>query len=396
MRNQYIVLPEGLSFSKVFSVKPEPVTTLWYFLHSIPDPRRAQGRRHALSVVLVLALLALCSGHISYEAMEEWAKNYQYLLEERLPFLAGHTPDAATFHRVFSRLDVLVFEEILGAWLQTVVSTEKGEGIAIDGKTVSGTGIHIVAAFTHKIQSVLFEMGTDAKGKELVIGPQVLDMIPVKNHIITGDAMFTQRKICEQISEKGGGYVFTVKGNQEKLEEDIRLFFNDPPFKTELQTNTQIDCWKGRKEKRIVKMSSDAELLSYLNWPRVTSIWECTREVTKKGVTSIETAIGIASFPKELQNLATAENLNQYIRGHWSIENGLHRTRDVSFHEDKATIRKGKAPQVMAALKNLVVSIFHRATVRSFPSAFRRFAAKPEELLNFLGLPKIQRAYFYV
>src|SRR5438105_3452188 len=115
MYSQYIVLPEGLSFSKVFSVKPEPVTTLWYFLHSIPDPRRAQGRRHSLSVVLVLALLALCSGHISYEAMEEWAKNYQHLLKKRLPFLAGHTPDAATFHRVFSRLDVLVFEEILGA-----------------------------------------------------------------------------------------------------------------------------------------------------------------------------------------------------------------------------------------------------------------------------------------
>jgi predicted transposase YbfD/YdcC len=239
-------------------------------------------------------------------------------------------------------------------------------------------------------------MGTDTKGKELVIGAKVLAMIPVKNHIITGDAMFAQKKICEQISEKGGGYVFTVKGNQGKLEEDIRLFFNDPPFKTKLQSNTQIDCWKGRKEKRIVKMSSDAELLSYLNWPKITNIWECTRQVTRKGVTRIETAIGIASFPKALQNLATAENLNQYIRGHWSIENGLHRTRDVSFHEDRATIRKGKAPQIMAALKNLVVSIFHRATVRSFPAAFRRFAAKPEELLNFLGLPEIQKAYLYV
>src|SRR6266480_4172899 len=98
MRSQYIVLPEGLSFSKVFSVKPEPVTTLWYFLHSIPDPRRAQGKRHPLPIVLLLALLALCSGHTSYQAMEEWCKNYQDLVEKQLSFLAKHTPDAATFH----------------------------------------------------------------------------------------------------------------------------------------------------------------------------------------------------------------------------------------------------------------------------------------------------------
>lgn len=395
MRSQYTVLPEGLSYSPVFSVKPEPVTTLWYFLHSIPDPRRAQGKRHKLPVVLLLSILALCSGHNSYQAMEEWAKNYQDLLREQLPFISGHMPDAATFHRVFAGLDILVFEEVLANWLQTIVPTELGEGIALDGKTVGGTGIHIVAAFTHKIQSVLFEMGTDIKGKELVVGPKVIEKIPVKNHIVTGDAMFAQRKICEQITDRGGGYVFTVKGNQEKLEEDIRLFFNDPPFKTHLQTNTQIDCWKGRREKRTLRMSDSKELISYLNWPGLTNIWECTREVKRKGTTTTETAVGIASLPEELKRLATAENLNQYVRGHWSIENSLHRTRDTAFHEDKAAIRKGKAPQVMAALKNLVISIFHRATVRSFPTAFRRFAAKPEELFTFLGLHSVQNAYIY-
>lgn len=392
MCSQYIVLPESLSFSSVFSVKPEPVTTLWYFLHSISDPRRPQGTRHSLPVVLLLALLALCSGYHSYQAMEEWCKNYQSLLEKQLEFLAGHTPDAATFHRVFARIDVSAFEEVLSNWLQTVVPTEDGEGIAIDGKTISGTGVHLVAAFSHTLQSVLFEIGTDTKGKELVLAPEVLDKISVKDHIVTGDAMFTQRKVCEQILKKGGGYVFTVKGNQERLEQDIRLFFADLPFKTALQTNTTIDCWKGRKEKRSLRMSSDSQVLSYLKWPGLTHIWECVREVTRNGIPSREVAVGIASLPKEY---ASTEKLNQYIRGHWSIENSLHRTRDVSFHEDKATIRKGKAPQVMAALKNLVISIFHRATVRSFPTAFRRFAAHPEELFHFLGLPSVQKAYIY-
>jgi predicted transposase YbfD/YdcC len=391
MYSQYIVLPEGLSFSKVFSVKPEPVTTLWYFLHSIPDPRRAQGRRHPLPVILVLALLALCSGHTSYQAMEEWTDNYQDVLSNELPFLAGHTPDAATFHRVFTRLDVEIFEEILGNWLQQIIPHEHGEGIAIDGKTISGTGIHIVAAFTHKLQAVLFEQGTDTKGKELVIGPEVLKRIPLKNHIVTGDAMFTQRKICEQIMQGGGGYIFTVKGNQEKMEQDISLFFMDIPFGEAVQTDTNIVWWKGRREKRTVRMSSDPQLLSYLKWPGITHVWECTREITRKNETTIEVAIGIASFPQAVQKRATAKELNQYLRGHWGIENGLHRTRDVSFHEDKATIRKGKAPQIMAALRNLVISILHRGTVRSFTTAFRRFAAHPEELFQFLGLTEVAK-----
>jgi predicted transposase YbfD/YdcC len=391
MYSQYIVLPEGLSFSKVFSVQPEPVTTLWYFLHSIPDPRRAQGRRHSLPVILVLALLALCSGHTSYQAMEEWAGNYQELLSRELPFLASHTPDAATFHRVFTRLDVGIFEEILGNWLQRIIPQEKGEGVAIDGKTISGTGIHIVAAFTHKLQSVLFEIGTEEKGKEIVIGPEVLKSISLKDHIITGDAMFTQRKISEQIVQGKGGYVFTVKGNQPQAEETIKLYFSDLPWQAPIQNNTMVTYWKGRREKRIMRMSDDPQLLSYINWPGLTHVWECTREIKRKGGTTTEVAIGFASFPKELEILATAEKLNQYLRGHWGIENGLHRTRDVTFHEDKATIRKGKAPQVMAALRNLVISILHRGTVRSFKAAFRRFAAHPEEMFQFLGLTNVTK-----
>lgn len=392
MYSQYTVLPKRLSYSPVFSVKPACVSSLWFFLHTLSDPRRPQGTRHELSVILLLALLALCCGYTSYQAMHEWSVNYQELLAEQCSLLAGHTPDAATFYRVFSRLDVQAFEEILGNWLQTIMPLEKGEGIAIDGKTISGTGVHLVSAFTHKLQAVLFEKGTDSKGKELVIGPQVIEHIPVKNHIITGDAMFAQKKICEQIVKRGGGYVLTVKGNQEILEENIRLFFKDVPFQTTIEKNVMIDWWKGRKEKRTVRMSRDEQVLSYLAWPGITHIWECTREVVRDGITTKEVAVGIASL---LPEYATAEKLNRYIREHWSIENGLHRTRDVIFHEDKTTIRNKSSAQIMAALKNVVISIFHRATVRAIPTAARRFAAHPEELFELLGLKEVQKAYVY-
>ena len=118
----------------------------------------------------------------------------------------------------------------------------------------------------------MFEQGTDIKGKELVVGPEVLKNITVRDHIVTGDALFAQRSLCELITKRKGGYVF---------------------------------------------------------------------------------------------------------------------------REDHGTIRKGSAPQAMAALRNLVISIFHLGTVRSFPKAQRRFAAKPSELFAFLGLTEVQKQYVY-
>ncbi len=89
---KYIVLSEKSAYSKVFSVKPEPITTLWFMLHQIDDPRRPQGKRHDLPLVLCLAILAICCGCESYQAMEEWSDNYQDLLKQLVPFLSRHTP----------------------------------------------------------------------------------------------------------------------------------------------------------------------------------------------------------------------------------------------------------------------------------------------------------------
>jgi len=387
---KYIVLPEKSAYSKIFSVKPEPISSLWSMLHTVSDFRRAQGKRHDLPVVMTLAILALCCGHLSYTAMEEWCENYQEMIKVHIPFLAGHMPVASTFHRVFRELDSAAFEEILGAWLQRIVPSEKGEGIGIDGKSLHGTSFHLVSAFTHAACFVLFQMGTETKGKELVVGPQVLKYITVRDHVITADALFAQRTFCKLIKTDGGGYVIRVKGNQETLEKDIRLFFTDPPFGTNIKSYTTIDRWKGQKEKRVVSVSSDPALISYLNWPGLTHIWQMKKTVTRKGkIISDEVSVGIARLPIEIiGSREISQAVSEYIRGHWGIEIRLHRTRDNVFNEDHGTIRCGNGPQVMAAIRNLVISIFHRGTVRSFTSAMRRFAAKPNELFDFLGLAK--------
>jgi len=396
MFSKYIVLPKGLSYSSIFSVRPEPVMTLWYTLHTVLDHRRGQGKRHDLPTLLTLAILALCSGHISYLAMQEWCENYQERIKEQVSFLAGHMPDSSTFHRVFANLDVIAFEEIVGNWLQAITPLEKGEGIGLDGKSLHGTNLHLVSAFAHLARAVLFEQGTDIKGKELVVGPEVLTHITIKDRVVTGDALFAQRTLCEQIEKAKGGYVFRVKGNQDTLEKNIRLFFTDPPFQVNIQKHTTIDRWKGVKEVREVRVSTDPQLITYLSWPGVTHVWEMKKTVVKNGEKTVTISVGITRIPPGiLDKEKAAEQISGYIRGHWGIENRLHRQRDVVFNEDKSTIRKGHAPQTMAILRNIVTSIFHRGTVRNFKSAMRKFAAEPEELFNFLGLKSAQKAYVY-
>ena len=185
-----------------------------------------------------------------------------------------------------------------------------------------------------------------------------------------------------------------MKGNQDTLEKNIRLFFKELPFQSKIRTQTTVDRWKGQKETREVRVSED--LTEYLSWPGLTHVWEMQKTVTKKGTTIVTTSVGIARIPEEIQNVGKeAEQIAGLIRGHWGIENRLHRTRDVTFNEDKSTIRKGHAPQTMAILKNIVTSLFHRGTVRSFPAAMRRFAANPEELFDFLGLTTIQKTQVY-
>ncbi len=382
----------SLKSSPVFLIEPAPVTSLWYFLHQVSDPRRAQGTRHPLPTVLILALLAIACGADSFQAIAEWAVNYQHQLREKVPFLAFHTPDKSTFHRVFTKLDTESFEVALGSWIQTITHLEKGEGIALDGKTTAKDSLHLVAALSHQAKSVLFQAATDTKGKELILAPQILERVSVKDHIITADALHAQKKFCETIYLKGGGYVIVVKGNQEKLLEDLKLFFETPPPQSEIETYQTLEKSKGRIEKRTIWMSGD--LTEYLNWPGLTHVFKIQREREEgggknQGQKSSETDYGIACLPTEF---STTKHLSIYLRGHWSIENNLHHVRDVSFHEDASTIRTGRAPQVMAILRNLIMTVFKRGTVKSFPLAFRRFSAHPEELFEFLGLNQLTYA----
>ncbi len=162
----------------------------------------------------------------------------------------------------------------------------------------------------------------------------------------------------------------------------MRLYAD--PHASFLQGST-LDQHRGRIEKRSIRVST--EMNAYLtDWPLIEQVAELTRTVTirKTGKTSHEVVYLLTAMtPLE----ASPQRLLELVRGHWSIENSSHYVRDVTFHEDRSRLRSGHAPQIMAALRNLVITLLHRQGTSQIAVARRRFASHPSQAFALL-LPR--------
>ena len=105
------------------------------------------------------------------------------------------------------------------------------------------------------------------------------------------------------------------------------------------------------------------------------------RTVEQRGRVRCQTVYGISSLsPKQ----ADASRLLALVRAHWRIENRLHWRRDVTLREDHCQVRKGHAPQVVAALNNLVLAVFDFLGVRNLPQQMRCLDAQPQRAVRLL------------
>jgi hypothetical protein len=134
-------------------------------------------------------------------------------------------------------------------------------------------------------------------------------------------------------------------------------------------------------------LTATTALNAYLDWPGVAQVGQVESVVERDGAVSQETRYFITSAPREL---ADAGALLQWTRGHWSIENRSHYVRDVTLGEDACRVRKGSAPQVLAAIRNAVIHLLAGTGAPSHAAAIRRLNAHPEEALALLDLTQSQ------
>jgi DDE_Tnp_1-associated/Transposase DDE domain len=209
---------------------PGPPGSLAAALATVPDPRHPNGWRPdcpplPLVGLLQLAVAAMLCGACSLYAVAQWgrervADDPYALVPLGLP--AGRSPCVATLHRIFKALDVAAFEAALGAWL-AASGVGARDALAVDGKTLRGIhgdavpGVHLVAAYAHRAGAVLGQAASPGKGQELAAVEAVLEVVPLKGRVVTGDALLTQRDVCHQIVAGQGDYLLPVDENQPAL-----------------------------------------------------------------------------------------------------------------------------------------------------------------------------------
>lgn len=336
----------------------------------IEDPRLQRNQIYTVAEILLVTLLAVICGAEGWSDVENYGKSKIEYLRCYLPYENG-IPSDDTVRRFFRAINPDYFKEIFSKWVQHIANVVNAKVIAIDGKSSRRTFdkdsdmLHMVSAFATEARVVLAQEKVSNKSNEITAIPLLLNLFDVKGHIVTIDAMGCQYAIANKIVDKGGDYIFSLKGNQGSLSEDVKLFLSAPNTKKTCLTATDYDKGHGRIESRTCFVSSNVEWLhkEHKNWNTIQSIIriDSIREVTEKAAKKItqETRYYISSLKDPTPQAAL-----KAIRDHWAIENTLHWTLDMSFNEDYSRIRKENAPQVMAILRHIALNILQQGKLK--------------------------------
>ena len=398
-------------------VPTPPATALTFAaLHALfatlPDPRRAQGRRFPLAALLTLAVAGILANHLSVLAIAEWGAAQREDIRHALGFTGTAMPHQTTLHRLFARLNAPVFAAML-AQVMTKVGVDPAaqgpQGVAVDGKAHRGRlvghplvtcPIHMLAAVCHDTGLVLAQVPVtataDKAAAELATMPALVAHLDWQGRVLTGDALYCQRQVCQQVVDAGGDYLVLVKANQPALLHDLATLFAHRADQAlnaaslpalDMREVVTKDRGHGREEQRTLIASTD--LNDYLDWPAVAQVFTVERVWQERGVTRCAVKYGITSLPA---TVADAARLLTLKREHWRIENGLHHVKDVTLGEDASMIRRGQGPNVMAILRDTALNLLRASGCRTIAAHLRHHCRNPDALLALLGLPLSQHA----
>jgi predicted transposase YbfD/YdcC len=340
-------------------------------------------------------MLAKTCGENHASGIAEWAKHRSGMLVDLLKLKRETMPHDSTYRRILADIvNVEELEQVSSRYLGGKKYFGKQVLVAIDGKVLRGTlddhqnGTYLLAAYLPDQGIVLMEVAIEGKGSEIPGALKVLKSIDLREKVVMGDALHTQRQASIQVVGSGGEYIWFAKGNQPEMEENIRLWFEPdvqpipgmgiPPkdFETAQETNKG----HGRLETRTITVSS--QLKDFLDWPYLEQVFKLDRRFVsfKTGAIQQQTEYGFTSLSREE---ITPLRLLKKTRSYWGIENGLHYRRDVTLREDYTRMTKGTAGQAMACLNNLLLGILlSKNKYRTIPTARRYFSAHPAEALD--------------
>jgi predicted transposase YbfD/YdcC len=364
----------------------------------IPDPRHARGIRHGVLAIVLLGACAVLTGARSFAAIAEYAHDTGRTILDLLG-VGTVVPHASTIRRVLQDLDPDAVEAAMRTWVLAQLADrpapdgvpvrEQRQVLALDGKTVRGAHIptdtdgggyrqpHLVSVLDLSSGAVLGQTTVAEKGNEVAAFTTLLDDLDLTDVLITADAAHTNRNHADYLHQRGGHYLLTAKLNQPTLLRRLRAL----PWKQIGVAGRERGRGHGRVETRTISVVSlhpcpDGGGEFFPHAGQAIKVVRRRRALGSRKWTTV-TVYAITSLTV-LQ--ADPTLLARWLRGHWAIE-ALHWVRDVTFDEDRSQIRTGNGPQIMAALRNLVITALRLAGVTNIAAALRHHARHPHRPL---------------
>lgn len=342
---------------------------------SLSDPRVDRTKDHALIDILVIAVCTLLCAGETFNDMEDFGRA-KYDWFKTFLTLRNGIPSHDTFNRVFAALDPQKFLECFLSWTQSLRQAVPQEIVALDGKALrralhkNQSPQYIVSAWAESNSLVLGQLKVNQKSNEITAVPELLRVLELSGCIVTVDAMGCQKKIAQEIIESDADYVLALKGNQERVHEEVKTFLDSTlvekkalrPAGVEpgraaatLASLETVEKDHGRLETRRYYQSSQLAWFADLpKWEGLKSVGmvEAVREVG--GQTTLERRYYLSSLSLDIAQFARA------VRGHWGIENKVHWVMDVCFREDQSRARAGFAAENLATLRRLALNMLQR------------------------------------
>lgn len=368
------------------------------FVVRIHDPRVIGRTDHDLVDILVLALCAVMAGAEGWDDIEDWGIENEAMLRQHLRLRNG-IPGHDTIRRVFELLDPKEVEKRFADWVSHVCVALAGRVIAIDGKSVRGSGsvprgvkaLHLVSAYATEVGVMLAQQRCEEKSNEITAIEALLPSLALKGAIVTIDAMGCQTAIAQSIVTQGGDYLLSVKDNQPSLHEAIQEYFaiaEAEGFRhLQPEVSETLDKGHGRLEtRRCTVVAAPTYLGELARWKQVRALVkiEARRETGIKVET--ETRYAITSLAPNAKEILRAARL------HWGIENGFHRCLDVAFREDASAIWLRNAAANFALLRRFALNLFRldTTTKKSLPKKRKAAAWNSAYVVELLKLRPVQ------
>jgi hypothetical protein len=219
---------------------PEELEQMELFFGGLPEWRK---RRRSIdfplsSLVAVTVCAMLCKVCLGQRDLAAFARNLTRDQMKALGFPRDRTsrihrycpPSESTFARLLQNMDNRALQEALLRWLDHLLGKRNpaADQVSADGKELlNSQGLEIASAYSVTQQRWLGSERVKEGSNEIPAVQELLRRVDLEGSLVTADALNTQTETARiVVQEKGGDYLFTVKGNQAGIQKTIKKLHN--------------------------------------------------------------------------------------------------------------------------------------------------------------------------